>query len=116
MVFCFFIGSDRCNYPKAAIVMNRIDNLKLLDEFVESLALKRHMFAVEAAVRAYAKKFDEDGIGNRKGNRSGTRKRRSAISKLDSDRCCLYNAFSQFSQVYFFVYFFHDPKTLTGIG
>lgn len=40
--------------------MNRNDNLKLLDEFVESLALKRHMFAVEAAVRAYAKKFGED--------------------------------------------------------
>ena len=40
--------------------MNRIDNLKLLDEFVESIALKRHMFAVEAAVRAYAKKFGED--------------------------------------------------------
>ena len=40
--------------------MNRNDNLKLLDEYVESLSLKRHMFAVEAAVRAYAKKFGED--------------------------------------------------------
>ena len=30
--------------------MNRTDNLKLLDEYVESLALKRHMFAVEEAV------------------------------------------------------------------
>ena len=40
--------------------MNRNDNLKLLDEFVESLALKRHMFAVEAAVRAYAEGFSWD--------------------------------------------------------
>ena len=40
--------------------MNRAENLQLLDEYVESLALKRHMFAVEAAVRAYAKKFGED--------------------------------------------------------
>ena len=40
--------------------MNREDDLKLLDEYVSSVALKRHMFAVEAAVRAYARKFGED--------------------------------------------------------
>ncbi len=40
--------------------MDRISNLALLDEYVSSVALKRHMFAVEAAVRAYAKKFGED--------------------------------------------------------
>ena len=40
--------------------MDRVENLKLLDEFVESLSLKRHMFAVEAAVRAYARKFAEN--------------------------------------------------------
>ena len=40
--------------------MNRDDHLKLLDEYVSSVALKRHMFAVEAAVRAYARKFGED--------------------------------------------------------
>lgn len=40
--------------------MSRQESLKLLDEYVSSLALKRHMFAVEAAVRAYARKFGED--------------------------------------------------------
>ncbi len=39
---------------------DRSENLKLLDEYVSSLALKRHMYAVEAAVRAYARKFGED--------------------------------------------------------
>ncbi len=40
--------------------MSRTENLKLLDEFVENLGLKRHMFAVDAAVSAYARKFGED--------------------------------------------------------
>ncbi len=40
--------------------MDRHKSLELLNEYVSSLALKRHMFAVEAAVRAYAKKFGED--------------------------------------------------------
>lgn len=40
--------------------MNRAANLALLDEYVSSLSLKRHMLAVEAAVVAYAKKFDAD--------------------------------------------------------
>jgi putative nucleotidyltransferase with HDIG domain len=40
--------------------MDRATNLKLLDAYVENLGLKRHMVAVEAAVRAYAKKFGED--------------------------------------------------------
>ncbi len=39
---------------------DRSENLKLLDEYVSNLALKRHMYAVEAAVRAYARKFGED--------------------------------------------------------
>jgi putative nucleotidyltransferase with HDIG domain len=40
--------------------MNRDQNLELLDEYVQNLGLKRHMYAVEAAVRAYARKFGED--------------------------------------------------------
>ncbi len=40
--------------------VDRSDNLKLLVEYVDSIALKRHMYAVEAAVVAYAKKFDAD--------------------------------------------------------
>lgn len=35
-------------------------DLALIDEFVQNQSLKRHMLAVEAAVRAYAEKFGED--------------------------------------------------------
>ncbi|MEZ6059879.1 MAG: HDIG domain-containing protein [Planctomycetaceae bacterium] len=40
--------------------MSRQDDLALLHEFTESTSLIRHMLAVEAAMRAYAKKFGED--------------------------------------------------------
>jgi putative nucleotidyltransferase with HDIG domain len=40
--------------------MARQDDLKLLDEYVTNLSLKRHMYAVEAAMRAYAAKYGED--------------------------------------------------------
>lgn len=40
--------------------MSRDDDLALVDEFVTNPGLKRHMLAVEAAVRAYARKFGED--------------------------------------------------------
>jgi putative nucleotidyltransferase with HDIG domain len=40
--------------------MNREDNLKLLREYVQNESLIRHMLAVEAAVRAYAVKWNED--------------------------------------------------------
>ena len=39
---------------------NREQDLALVDEFVTSESLKRHMLAVEAAVRAYARKFGAD--------------------------------------------------------
>ena len=40
--------------------MNRDDNLALLREYTQSESLIRHMYAVEAAVRAYAREFGED--------------------------------------------------------
>ncbi|MFM7056962.1 MAG: HD domain-containing protein [Planctomycetota bacterium] len=40
--------------------MNRHKNLALLREYVQSLSLQRHMFAVEAGVLAYARKWGED--------------------------------------------------------
>jgi putative nucleotidyltransferase with HDIG domain len=40
--------------------MSREDDLKLLREYVTSESLIRHMLAVEAAVRAYAQKYQED--------------------------------------------------------
>ncbi|MBI5475706.1 MAG: HD domain-containing protein [Ignavibacteriales bacterium] len=40
--------------------MNRQDALSLLKEYTKNEALLKHMYAVEAAMRAYAKKFGED--------------------------------------------------------
>lgn len=40
--------------------MTRDDNLKLLREYTQSESLIRHMLAVEAAVKAYARHFGED--------------------------------------------------------
>ena len=40
--------------------MSREDDLKLLHQYVQNESLIRHMLAVEAAVRAYAVKFEED--------------------------------------------------------
>ena len=41
-------------------LMARDDDLALLREYTKSKSLIRHMLAVEAAVRAYARKYDED--------------------------------------------------------
>src|SRR5437868_41836 len=40
--------------------MNRADAFALLNEYVKDQHLVRHMLAVEAALRAYARKFGED--------------------------------------------------------
>lgn len=40
--------------------MNRTDAMALLRQYTKNEALLRHMFAVEAAMRAYARKFGED--------------------------------------------------------
>jgi putative nucleotidyltransferase with HDIG domain len=40
--------------------MDRTSALALMHEYTESLSLRRHMLAVEAAMRAYARRFDED--------------------------------------------------------
>lgn len=40
--------------------MNRHDALNLLFEYTKSDSLRKHALAVEAAMRAYAKKFNED--------------------------------------------------------
>ena len=40
--------------------MNRADAWALVQEYTESVSLRRHMLAVEAAMRAYAQKFGED--------------------------------------------------------
>jgi len=40
--------------------MDRAANLTLLNEYVRNPGLQRHMFAVEAGLRAYALKFGED--------------------------------------------------------
>jgi putative nucleotidyltransferase with HDIG domain len=41
-------------------MMNRDAALALMHEFTESLSLRRHMLAVEAAMRAYARRWGED--------------------------------------------------------
>jgi predicted hydrolase (HD superfamily) len=38
----------------------REDALRLMHQYVESESLRRHMYSVEAACRAYARKWDED--------------------------------------------------------
>ncbi len=40
--------------------MNYQDALNLMQEYTKSEALRRHMYAVEAAMRAYAKKYGEN--------------------------------------------------------
>ncbi len=40
--------------------MDRADAIALMHEYTPSDALRKHMYAVEAAMRAYAKKFGED--------------------------------------------------------
>src|SRR2546423_8527910 len=41
-------------------MLDRPSALALMHEYTQSLSLRRHMLAVEAAMRAYARKFGED--------------------------------------------------------
>ncbi len=41
--------------------MTRNEALSLMHEYTKNDALRKHMYAVEAVMRAYAKKFGEDG-------------------------------------------------------
>lgn len=47
---------------EAAIPLSRESALALMHEFTASESLRRHMLAVEAAVRAYARRFGEDEL------------------------------------------------------
>ena len=40
--------------------MDRVAALELMHEYVENIALRRHMYAVEAAMRSYARAWNED--------------------------------------------------------
>jgi putative nucleotidyltransferase with HDIG domain len=42
------------------VTMNRDEALALMHEYTESDALRKHMYAVEAVMRAYARKYGED--------------------------------------------------------
>lgn len=39
---------------------SRVESLQLMHEYTRSENLRRHMYAVEASMRAYARRFDED--------------------------------------------------------
>jgi len=43
-------------------MLDRDDALALMHEYTESLSLRRHMLAVEAAMRAYARNWGEDEL------------------------------------------------------
>jgi putative nucleotidyltransferase with HDIG domain len=49
-----------CHLSFVICFMDRSAALRLMEEYTASLSLRRHMLAVEAALRAYARKFGED--------------------------------------------------------
>ena len=53
-------GQNGSSRPGDRYDMSRADDLALVHEYTKSDSLVKHMLAVEAAVRAYARKFGED--------------------------------------------------------
>lgn len=51
------LTDDECHLENS---MGRDADLRLLDEYVQNIGLKRHMYAVEATLRGYARKFEQD--------------------------------------------------------
>jgi len=43
--------------------MNRVDAFQLMKEYTTNPSLQKHMLAVEAAMRAYARKLGDSGAG-----------------------------------------------------
>ncbi len=40
--------------------MGRAEDVQLMEEYVQNVGLRRHMYAVEAAMRAYSRRWNED--------------------------------------------------------
>ena len=47
----------------AGTLPSRDEALTLLHEWVQNVALRKHCYAVEAAMRAYARQYGEDEAG-----------------------------------------------------
>jgi putative nucleotidyltransferase with HDIG domain len=52
--------SSYSDHHLKATIMKYQDALQLMHEYTKNEALRKHMYAVEAAMRAYAKKFGQD--------------------------------------------------------
>jgi putative nucleotidyltransferase with HDIG domain len=54
------LGRSGARWKSAVPIMTREEALKLLDEYTQSESLRKHAFAVEAAMKAYAPRFGGD--------------------------------------------------------
>jgi putative nucleotidyltransferase with HDIG domain len=53
-------ADPRSPFTRAPLMLNRPDALSLMHEYTASDSLRKHMLAVEGAMRAYAERFGED--------------------------------------------------------